>query len=101
VIGGWVSKYLAVFATGGAQEAASKGYFDSFISQPVEPILWFLLFIGLTALVVFFGVEKGVEKVSKFMMPVLVVLTLGIAIYSMCMPCDLYQVDQCEDGGGL
>ncbi len=86
VIGGWVSKYLAVFATGGVHEAAADGYFESFIAKPVEPIGWFLLFIGLTALVVLFGVEKGVEKVSKIMMPVLVVLTLFIAGYSVFMP---------------
>lgn len=86
VIGGWVTKYLYTFVTGGIHDAAQDGYFDSFIAQPVEPIGWFLLFIGLTALVVLFGVEKGVEKVSKFMMPVLVVLTLGIAVYSLFMP---------------
>ncbi len=86
VIGGWVSKYLWVFATGGAADAAKDGYFDTFITQPVEPIGWFLLFLGLTALVVLFGVEKGVEKVSKVMMPILVVLTIFVAIYSMTLP---------------
>lgn len=86
VIGGWVAKYLSVFATGQIGAAAQDGYFESFIAKPFEPIGWFLLFIGLTALVVLFGVEKGVEKVSKIMMPVLVVLTLAIAVYSMFMP---------------
>ncbi len=86
VIGGWVAKYLTVFVSGGAQAAATDGYFESFIAKPFEPLGWFLLFIGLTAIVVLFGVEKGIEKVSKFMMPVLVVLTIGIAIYSMTMP---------------
>ena len=86
VIGGWVTKYLAVFVTGGVHEAAADGYFEGFISEPVEPIGWFLLFIGLTALIVLLGVEKGVEKVSKVMMPVLVVLTLIIAGYSVFMP---------------
>ena len=86
VIGGWVTKYLAVFVTGGAGEAAQNDYFETFIAQPFEPIGWFLLFIGLTALVVLFGVEKGVEKVSKFMMPILVVLTVAISVYSMTMP---------------
>ena len=83
VIGGWVAKYLAVFATGNMHNAAADGYFDSFTSKPVEPLLWFLLFIGLTALVVLLGVDKGIEKVSKIMMPVLVVLTIGIAVYGM------------------
>ena len=86
VIGGWVTKYLAVFISGNAHAAAQDGYFESFISKPFEPIGWFALFIGLTALIVLLGVEKGVEKVSKFMMPVLVFLSIGIAIYSACMP---------------
>ena len=86
VIGGWVIKYLVAFVSGHAQLAAGDDYFTGFISQAGEPVLWFAVFIGLTALVVLFGVEKGVEKVSKFMMPVLVVLSLVIAIYSMCIP---------------
>ena len=86
VIGGWVTKYLSVFVSGGIHDAAADGYFEGFITKPVEPIGWFLIFIGLTALIVLFGVEKGVEKVSKFMMPVLVVLTLFIAIYAMFIP---------------
>ncbi len=86
VIGGWIIKYLGVFITGNMANAATDGYFESFISQPTEPIGWFMLFMGLTALIVLFGVEKGIEKVSKIMMPVLVVLTVFIAVYSMCMP---------------
>ncbi len=86
VIGGWVTKYFVVFATGGAHAAAGDSYFDSYIAKPAEPILWFLLFMGLTALIVFFGVDKGIEKVSKIMMPILVVMTLFIAVYTMCMP---------------
>ncbi|MBQ7133023.1 MAG: sodium-dependent transporter [Ruminococcus sp.] len=86
VIGGWVAKYLTVFVSGGASASAADDYFTNFISKPFEPLGWFLLFIGLTALVVLFGVEKGIEKVSKIMMPILVVLTIGIAIYSMTMP---------------
>ena len=86
VIGGWVMKYLSVMFTGNLGPASIDGYFEAFIAQPMEPIGWFLLFIGLTAAVVLCGVEKGIEKVSKWMMPVLVVLTLGIAVYSMFMP---------------
>lgn len=82
VIGGWVCKYLAVFATGGVSAAAEDSYFSDFISQTGSPLLWFCVFLGVTAIVVTFGVEKGIEKVSKVMMPVLVVLTLFIAIYS-------------------
>ncbi len=86
VIGGWVMKYFAVFISGNMSIAAKDGYFESFIAKPFEPIGWFLLFIGLTALIVLFGVEKGIEKVSKWMMPLLVLLTIVIAVYGMFMP---------------
>ncbi len=86
VIGGWVTKYLFAFMTGSGLEAAKDGYFTAFIGQTGEPILWFTIFMGLTALVVLFGVENGVEKVSKVMMPVLVVLSVVIAIYSVTRP---------------
>ncbi|MBQ7291402.1 MAG: sodium-dependent transporter [Clostridia bacterium] len=86
VIGGWVTKYLFTFATGGGSDAAADGYFGGFIGKVGEPILWFAIFIGATAVVVLLGVEKGVEKVSKIMMPILVVLTIGIAIYTLTLP---------------
>ena len=86
VIGGWVVKYFSVFVSGGAKAAAEDSYFTGFISKPFEPIGWFLLFIAFTALVVIFGVEKGIEKVSKWMMPLLVVLTLFISVYGLFMP---------------
>ena len=84
VIGGWVMKYFAGFATGSAEQMAGDSYFTGFIGSVGEPIFWFALFIIITAVVVFFGVEKGVEKVSKFMMPVLVAMVLFIAIYVIC-----------------
>lgn len=86
VIGGWVTKYLTVFITGGMNQAAQDGYFNAFVSQPGSPLLYFFIFIGITALVVLLGVEKGIEKVSKIMMPVLIILTLFIAVYSMFIP---------------
>ena len=86
VIGGWVTKYFLTYVTGGGKEAASSEFFGNFISSPVEPILWFTMFIAVTALIVLFGVEKGVESVSKIMMPVLVVITVAIAIYALTLP---------------
>ncbi|MBO4954593.1 MAG: sodium-dependent transporter [Clostridia bacterium] len=86
VIGGWVLKYLYAFASGSAVAAAQDSYFGGFISQTGEPIFWFVLFILITAIVVIGGVEKGIEKVSKVMMPVLAVLAVIIAIYSVCLP---------------
>ena len=86
VIGGWVAKYLFAFISGGAGEAAGDAYFGGFISSNAEPVLWFMIFLGVTALVVLGGVEKGVEKVSKIMMPVLVVLSVIVAVYAVCLP---------------
>lgn len=81
VIGGWVIKYFFTFLTGGVKAAAEDTYFTGFISGVSEPILWFTLFAAITAVVVICGVEKGIEKVSKIMMPLLVVLTVCISLY--------------------
>lgn len=86
VIGGWVVKYLAVYVSGGGLEAAGDSYFSDFIAKPGEPILWLALYVGLTAVIVFFGVQKGIEKASRVMMPALVVLTIGVAAYSVTRP---------------
>jgi NSS family neurotransmitter:Na+ symporter len=83
VIGGWVMKYIAGFLVGDGKEMAQSDYFGGYVSQTAEPLLWFLLFIAITAVIVFFGVEKGIEKVSKFMMPLLVLLTVFIVIYTL------------------
>ncbi len=86
VIGGWVTKYFTASISGEITAAAADGYFTDFIARPMQPIGYFLLFLALTALVVFFGVEKGIEKVSKLMMPILIALTIGIVIYGLTMP---------------
>ncbi len=86
VIGGWIVKYFTVFISGNMADAVADGFFDSFIAAHTEPIGWFLIYLAITALVVLLGVEKGIEKVSKIMMPVLVVLTVFIAVYSLFMP---------------
>lgn len=85
VIGGWVIKYFFTFITGGGAAAAGDEYFSTFIGSTFEPLGWFFLFIGLTSIIVLLGVEKGIETVSKFMMPILVLLTLCISIYGLTM----------------
>lgn len=85
VIGGWVVKYFTVFVTGGVQASAGDTYFTDFISGTGEPIGWFFLFLAFTAIVVLCGVEKGIEKVSKIMMPILVVLTIIISVYGLTL----------------
>lgn len=88
VIGGWVTKYAASYTFGGAPEiyeTGTKNFFNGFITANVDPLVYFLVFMALTAVVILLGVEKGIEKVSKIMMPALVILILGIAIYSLTL----------------
>ena len=85
VIGGWVLKYLATFLTMQGGAAAASSYFDNFITAQWAPFIWFFLYMGATALVVYKGVDKGIEKLSRVLMPVLLVLILGIAAFSLCL----------------
>lgn len=84
-IGGWVLKYLGTYITGGSAAATADGYFTGFITSQWAPIIWFLIFLSATFFVVYKGVDKGIEKLSKYLMPVLVVLILGIAIFSLTL----------------
>ncbi|MBO5312505.1 MAG: sodium-dependent transporter [Clostridia bacterium] len=86
VIGGWVTKYLFTFVTGSGVESSVDGYFEGFVAKTGEPIFWFAVFIAITVLIVLFGVVKGIERVSKIMMPVLAVLSVFIAVYTMLIP---------------
>ncbi len=85
VIGGWITKYLAVYITGQGASASGEGYFSSFISSPASSVVFMLIFLALTATVVFFGVEKGIERFAKWVMPGLIVIILGIAVYSLTL----------------
>ena len=85
VIGGWITKYALVYLTGQAEAAARDGYFTSFITSPVSPVVFTLLFTGVTALIVYNGIQGGIERVSRCMMPVLLVLVVVIAGYSLTL----------------
>lgn len=86
VIGGWVTKYVTVYAQGLVAPAAKDGYFSDFIGHPVAPLVFFLIFMLISIVVIMLGVKKGIEKLSKFLMPLLIVLTIGIAIYALTLP---------------
>lgn len=86
VIGGWVIKYAWVFLTGSGEAAAAKDYFSGFISQTGEPLIWLVLFILATMAVILLGVNKGIENISKVLMPVLVVLSVVIAVFVITRP---------------
>ena len=86
VIGGWVVKYLVDYVLGRGSALAADGYFSAFISNGVSAEVCFAVFAALTLTIIFAGVENGIERVSKFMMPVLVVLSVIIAVYSVTRP---------------
>ena len=86
VIGGWVLRYLCAFVTGHGEETAGDGaFFSSFIGQTASPMVFFLIFLALSVLVVMLGVQKGIERISKVLMPLLVLLTVGISIYTLML----------------
>ena len=84
-IGGWVFKYFIDFISGKGTLAAQDGYFSNFISGKSEPIIWLLVFIAATAGVVLGGVDKGIEKMGKVLMPILVILIIGISVFSLTL----------------
>ena len=86
VIGGWVLKYLTVFVTNQVSGAATDEFFGNYISQPVAPVVFFLIYVVLGLVIVMLGVEGGIEKASRFMMPILVVMTIIIAAFSISQP---------------
>ncbi len=86
VIGGWVIKYLVGYLTGNGSALAADGYFSTFISDGFSTEICFLIFAGITLGIIYAGVRNGIERVSKFMMPILVGLSVMIAVYSMTRP---------------
>ncbi|MBQ8173415.1 MAG: sodium-dependent transporter [Mailhella sp.] len=86
LIGGWIVKYMFEYLTGGSTAAAADGFFVGFITSNFVPVFWHLIFLGCTALIILKGVQKGVERASVVMMPILLVLALVVAIYSMTRP---------------
>lgn len=83
VIGGWVLKYFIVFITGHGTDAAADGFFGGFITGEVEPVVMLAVFLAATMFVVIRGVNGGIEKMSKVLMPVLLVLVIGIAVFAL------------------
>ncbi|MBR1554765.1 MAG: sodium-dependent transporter [Oscillospiraceae bacterium] len=83
IIGGWVLKYCFAFMTGNGIAAAQDGYFTDFITSYAEPIIFDIVFLGAVAFVIYRGVNKGIESLSRILMPILLILVIGIAIYSL------------------
>ncbi|SHI34000.1 sodium-dependent transporter [Pseudobutyrivibrio xylanivorans] len=86
VIGGWVCKYLFEYIRGDVNAIAGENFFTSFITDGAETELWFIVFAILVLVVIYLGVENGIERVSKIVMPILVLLALVICVYSVTRP---------------
>lgn len=86
VIGGWVCKYLFEYLRGSMKTLSEDAYFNNFISNGVSAEFWFLIFSLCVVLVIVAGVKSGVERISKIMMPILVVLAILVAGYSVTRP---------------
>ncbi len=86
VIGGWVCKYLFEYIRNDAATIATDSFFVDFITNGQASEFWFIVFTLLVLCVIFMGVENGIERVSKFVMPILVVLAIIICIYSVTRP---------------
>ena len=92
VIGGWVMKYMVEFLSVHGHRIATETYgdsnlsfFENFISHPLQPTIFFVIYVIINASVVMLGVQKGIETLSKFLMPVLLILIFGIGIYTLTL----------------
>lgn len=85
VIGGWITKYMVLYLTGQGGQAAQDGFFSDFISSKASPIFFMFIYLAITAVIVYLGVEKGIEKFSKIIMPGLILIIMGIAIFSLTL----------------
>ena len=83
VIGGWVVKYFITFLTGDGVAAAQDGYFTGFITGDIQPIILTIVFLAAVVFIVYRGVNKGIESSSKIIMPILLILVVAIAIFSL------------------
>lgn len=86
VIGGWVIKYALTFVTGGHAAAAQDTFFDGMLASPGSQLLLQLIFSAVTTTVILLGVQKGIEKFSTILMPVLIALAIIVAVYSVTLP---------------
>ena len=86
VIGGWVCKYLYAFLTTDMDKITSDTFFTDFITNGGSAELWFCVFLCLTLAIIYMGVENGIERVSKIMMPILLVLAVVISVYTITRP---------------
>ena len=88
VVAGWCLQYVYASIVGELNGNPSyvQDYFVSFSTNPWKPVLWLVLFFLISHLVIVRGVQKGIERASKLMMPLLFVLLVVIALASCLLP---------------
>ena len=89
VVAGWTFEYIrlaAINAFAGKTSGEISKIFADFTSHPIKPVFYQLLVMGITCMVVSTGVQQGVEKAAKFLIPVLVIIMLVLNIYAFRLP---------------
>ena len=86
VIGGWVMGYSALYVTNNSALAMSPDFFQTFIADPVIPVIWTIIFIAITAGVLLFGITKGIQRSSMIIIPILILVMIGISVYCILLP---------------
>lgn len=86
VVGGWVIKYIVTFLSGSGAETAAPGYFDQYIASPAAPLIYHAVFLLISFSILILGVQKGIEKTNKILMPALILLSIVIAVKSIMLP---------------
>ncbi|NLV07947.1 sodium-dependent transporter [Haloarcula rubripromontorii] len=84
VVGGWILRYTLVSPVG-AYFGQPQQYFGA-MSFGLDAVAFHLLFLGIVAAIVFFGVSNGIERVSKVMLPGVVIILLGLAVWTATQP---------------
>lgn len=87
VIGGWVTKWFAESLVGDLGLLNESGYWSSFVTGGEGgmggPTAWFLVFAIMVIACVVIGVDRGIEKLSRVLMPALLVMIIGISLYAV------------------
>ena len=89
VVAGWTLEYVVKAATNsfvGQSGEQITNMFVSFISDPIRPIIWQVIFMTITALVVSTGVQEGIEKAAKIMVPLLLLIIIILDVQALRLP---------------
>jgi NSS family neurotransmitter:Na+ symporter len=89
VIAGWALKYFFGAVTGDLWAAAEKGYgsyFEDFIANAAEPVLWQALMLAVAAFIVARGVNAGIERINGWLMPLLALIVVSLALFALTLP---------------